>query len=157
MPAKRTWTDRQFIKAVANNISVSGVLCDLGLRPGGDQHVRIRFHADRLNLDTSHWKGQGYREGKTGCRNNHNMPSLKRVMVKNSTYSRGALKSRLIQSGALKNECSICGQGLEWQGMNLVMVLDHINGVNNDHRRCNLRLVCPNCDSQLPTYKGRNK
>ena len=35
--------------------------------------------------------------------------------------------------------------------------MDHINGRASDNRRENLRLICPNCDSQLPTYKSRNK
>lgn len=37
------------------------------------------------------------------------------------------------------------------------MVIDHINGDATDNRRENLRLLCPNCDSQLPTFKSRNR
>lgn len=40
--------------------------------------------------------------------------------------------------------------------MPLVLVLDHIDG-DSTNRRENLRLVCPNCDSQLETYKMRNR
>jgi hypothetical protein len=43
-----------------------------------------------------------------------------------------------------------------WRGAPLTMILDHINGVNSDNRPENLRWVCPNCNSQLPTYGGRN-
>jgi hypothetical protein len=42
-------------------------------------------------------------------------------------------------------------------GRPLVLVLDHIDGNSENNRRDNLRLVCPNCDSQLPTFKMRNK
>ena len=45
----------------------------------------------------------------------------------------------------------------EWNGMPLVFVLDHIDGNSSDNSRANVRLVCPNCDSQLPTYKSRNR
>jgi hypothetical protein len=38
----------------------------------------------------------------------------------------------------------------------MVLILDHINGYNNDNRIENLRFVCSNCDSQLDTYKSRN-
>ena len=43
-----------------------------------------------------------------------------------------------------------------WKGEKLILVLDHINGINNDNRLKNLRFVCPNCESQLPTYKSKN-
>ena len=36
------------------------------------------------------------------------------------------------------------------------MHLDHINGVNNDNRICNLRFLCPNCHSQTDTYGGKS-
>lgn len=42
-------------------------------------------------------------------------------------------------------------------GSPLFLVLDHIDGDASNNRRGNLRLICPNCDSQLPTYKARNR
>lgn len=51
----------------------------------------------------------------------------------------------------------ICGAGDTWNGAPLGMIIDHINGDATDNRRENLRLLCPNCDSQLPTYKSRNR
>ncbi len=37
------------------------------------------------------------------------------------------------------------------------LVLDHINGVRDDNRLENLRLVCPNCNATLDTHCGRNR
>jgi len=53
--------------------------------------------------------------------------------------------------------CAICGSPAEWQGLPLAFVVDHIDGDATNNARENLRLVCPNCDSQLPTFKARNK
>lgn len=53
--------------------------------------------------------------------------------------------------------CSICGNPDEWNGKKLVFILDHIDGDASNNLRENLRLVCPNCDSQLDTYKSKNK
>lgn len=36
------------------------------------------------------------------------------------------------------------------------LILDHINGVADDHRLENLRIVCPNCAATLDTHCGRH-
>lgn len=56
-----------------------------------------------------------------------------------------------------QGKCAICGIMPEWNGKPLTFVLDHIDGDATNNRRENLRCVCPNCDSQLDTFKSRNK
>jgi hypothetical protein len=56
-----------------------------------------------------------------------------------------------------KNCCSICKLSAIWQEKELRFILDHIDGNSENNYRDNLRLVCPNCDSQLDTYKSKNK
>ena len=53
--------------------------------------------------------------------------------------------------------CEFYKRGLKWNGSLLLPILDHINGNSKDNRPENLRLLCPNCDSQLPTRGGKNK
>jgi hypothetical protein len=55
------------------------------------------------------------------------------------------------------DECLFHTEPLVWNGKPLSLVLDHRNGNNSDNRPQNLRLLCPNCDSQLETRGGRNK
>jgi hypothetical protein len=45
-------------------------------------------------------------------------------------------------------------QGEEWVGKKMSLILDHINGVNNDNRIEN-RIVCPNCNATLDTHCGK--
>lgn len=52
--------------------------------------------------------------------------------------------------------CEVCG-GTEWMGRPMPLELDHVNGDAGDWRVANLRLVCGNCDMQLPTYKSKNR
>ena len=54
------------------------------------------------------------------------------------------------------HKCEICNI-TDWMGQSVPLVLDHINGKCKDWRLNNLRLVCGNCDMQLPTYKSKNK
>jgi hypothetical protein len=54
------------------------------------------------------------------------------------------------------NTCEICSFK-EWMGKPIALVMDHINGNPEDNRTVNLRMICPNCDAQTSTYKGKNK
>lgn len=58
--------------------------------------------------------------------------------------------------GWVKYECAICKVGDFANGKPVTLQLDHINGVNNDHSKKNLRLLCGTCHSQTSTYCGRN-
>ena len=42
-----------------------------------------------------------------------------------------------------------------WLGRPMSLILDHINGVSDDNRLENLRIVCPNCAATLDTHCGR--
>lgn len=64
------------------------------------------------------------------------------------------IKTYLIETRGHK--CEICGNTM-WMNQPIPLILDHINGRASDDRLENLRLVCGNCDMQLPTYKSKNK
>lgn len=53
------------------------------------------------------------------------------------------------------HKCEIC-KNSEWLSQPIGLILDHIDGNSDNNSTGNLRLVCGNCDMQLPTYKGRN-
>ena len=86
--------------------------------------------------------------------------SIKRTpentFIKDSTASQAVLRRLYTKGNYTEYKCSICGQEPFWNGKELTLTLDHINGINNDDRLENLRWVCPNCDRQLDTFCARN-
>lgn len=55
------------------------------------------------------------------------------------------------------NKCAICGCEPIWNGKEIHFVIDHIDGDVSNNKRENIRMICPNCDSQTDTFKSRNK
>lgn len=136
-------------EAVAASRSYSETLRRLGMRPAGGNHKLLRKWVDDV------WKiPTGHFDPNAGRRIRPSRP-LSEVMVEGSTYSRTRLKRRLLAAGIKQTRCELCGQGEEWRGRRMALILDHINGQPDDHRLENLRIVCPNCAATLDTHCGR--
>ena len=78
------------------------------------------------------------------------------VFVENSSHPRHRVKERIIKQKLLEYKCVCCGNEGVHNNKPLVLQLDHINGINNDHRLENLRFLCPNCHTQQDTYASKN-
>ena len=73
------------------------------------------------------------------------------IFIEGSTASQHTLRRWYLKGNYTEYKCSICGQEPFWNGKELTLILDHINGKNHDDRLKNLRWVCPNCNQQLDT------
>ena len=78
---------------------------------------------------------------------------------RNATARAHYLRWRRQQNPAIPERCdeSQCRyhcEPLVWNGKKLPLILEHVNGVNSDNRPANLRLLCPNCDSQNVITRG---
>jgi Zn finger protein HypA/HybF involved in hydrogenase expression len=121
----------------------------------------IRNHGNNSNTLKSRLEKEGlsYNELKQRYQKNYDpfqIILLTDVLVENSTYARKDVKRRIIANKLVDYKCALCQQTDMWNGKKLVLVLDHINGINNDNRIENLRFLCPNCNSQTSTFAGRN-
>ncbi|HXV05795.1 MAG TPA: hypothetical protein VFP23_07850 [Solirubrobacterales bacterium] len=139
-------------RAVAASRSYSEVLRRLGMRPAGGNHRLLRKYVDEIwCIPTDHFDAGG-----SAIVHLHNPPiPIKEILVEGSTYSRGKLKQRLYDEGLKQRRCEMCGQEECWRGRWMSLILDHINGVPDDNRLENLRIVCPNCAATLDTHCGR--
>jgi len=81
---------------------------------------------------------------------------LEQLLVDGRFVKSAALKERLYDAGLKERRCELCGQGEQWNGRRMSLILDHVNGVRTDNRVENLRVVCPNCNATLDTHCGRN-
>ena len=76
--------------------------------------------------------------------------------VRGGWGNRWRLKTKILKEELLPYKCEVCGIS-EWRGQPITLRLDHKDGNNEDHRLSNLQFICPNCDSQQPTYCHRNR
>ena len=110
----------------------------------GRNNDTVRKRLEKFNISTENFTHQ-----KPMNRDESN------IFCENSSASQATLR-RWYKKRNKCDSCEICGQSIKWNGKPLTMILDHINGDKHDNRLHNLRWICPNCDSQLPTYAGRN-
>ena len=152
-----TYTEDQLRNAVKISYSLSQVQEALSLTKSGGNSKTIKSHIERLGINIDHFSGKGHLKGKK-----HNWSKntpLDELLVEGKFQNTSRLKQRLLNDGILEYKCYMEGCTLtnKWNGKELILRLDHINGDNCDNRKENLRLLCPNCDSQSEFFCGRNK
>jgi hypothetical protein len=155
MVANTKWDKREaeLRAAIEDSRSFSEALRTLGMRAAGGNIRTLRRWVEHFGISTEHFEPNWARRYPTARR----AKPLEEVLVERSTYSRAHLKERLYREGLKIPRCELCGQGERWRGLLISLILDHINGVHDDNRLENLRIVCPNCAATFDTHCGRNK
>ncbi|MEI6409519.1 MAG: HNH endonuclease signature motif containing protein [Bacteroidota bacterium] len=121
--------------------------------------------AAQLNLHFNSFKKRAlelgcYQTNQAGLGLNKKMPKvpLDEIIIENKHphFQTFKLKKRLILEGVKSNQCESCGIS-EWQGKPIEMELHHLDGNRFNHQIQNLLILCPNCHSQTPTFRAKNK
>lgn len=151
----KIWSlDRTILaEIVSKSPSLASVLHHFNLSIGSGNYSTLKAKLVFEKIDFSHIKlGRGANGGR-----NFSRPklSLSVILVQYSTYSTNDLKKRLVKELQWEYKCKMCELPGIWNNSPLSLHLDHINGTHTDHRLENLRLLCPNCHSQTPTFGGR--
>lgn len=125
----------------------------LGMCHSGGAHLILRKYVALWEIPTDHFDPYAASRGRGFVRR----PPTRGDLGGNSTFSWVQLKARLYEAGLKEPVCEICGQDASWRGQAMGMILDHINGVSNDNRLENIRILCPNCAATLDTHCARKR
>lgn len=151
---KAIYTEENLKIIISQVSSIKEALKMMSLRAAGGNYQTIKRYINEYKIDISHFETSTERANKMVDR--FVRKPINQYLIENSDCSRNSLKSRLYKEGFLDRKCCLCGQDENWNGMKISLILDHINGVHNDNRIDNLRIVCPNCNAGLETFAGKN-
>lgn len=134
---------------VARSYSYREVLASFGAEYTSAAYSRLKRALADNKISTAHFAPS------TSRANAANTKSLQELC--SSSLTRNAvLKAALIRENVKQYKCESCGLA-EWRDQPIVLELDHIDGNTLNNAVENLQLLCPNCHSQTPTWRGRGK
>ena len=136
------------VVAAADNMGVAAAT--LGLKFSTFVRYAKKFGVYAPN--PAKWSGKGTKKPKKFGRDSFSLEDILNGVYPH--YSSHKLRVRLLATGLKENKCEECGIE-EWNGKKISMHLDHIDGNHLDHRLENLRILCPNCHSQTPTFGSK--
>jgi len=143
----------QLRRSCAQAASYRELITLLGLRPAGGNYRVVRTHLEANHISTAHFQRVPWNKGRRTIRAKR---PLELVLAQDSTYQSFKLKKRLFAEGIKQPKCELCGWAECAPDGRVPLELDHINGLRNDNRLENLRILCPNCHSLQPTHRGLN-
>lgn len=147
--------DQDIIQAVKSSFSMTEAACKLNISLGA-----LKYRAKKLGI---------YRPTPTQCGKVNISESRKDYLKRATTpledilegkypkYVTNLLKRRLFDANIKQRKCEKCGQEEMWCNEKIVLELDHIDGNRTNHKLENLRILCPNCHSQTPTFRFRGR
>lgn len=141
------YSKEQLEQIVKESYNYRQVLTKLGYSNNrGGNYETLKKRIEKYNIDINHFALDN---------TNKVIRTKENVFCENSTVTQVTLKRWYLKQPNLLYQCDCCGLS-EWQNKPISLQLDHKNGINNDNRLENLRLLCPNCHSQTNTFCGKH-
>ena len=146
----KRYTDKDIIEATASSSSYAQVIKKLGRKPAGGNYVVVKRHIQRLQLDVSHFSGKIWNKGGSFP----SLPVTDYLVHGGKKITSHKLKNKLLTSGLKQHMCEKCGN-TEWLKQPIPLELHHIDGDHINNTIENLILICPNCHTFTPNYRGK--
>lgn len=148
-----TYTIEDLRTAVGLSSSYSETLSRLGKSKTGGAYELLQRKIRQHNIDVNHF---GVNKRKYCFNKKHwslvlvNNPTLLNRMCTHK------LRRALLEYGR-EYKCEDCPNTGTWNGKDIVLEIDHIDGDWHNNDKENLRFLCPNCHSQTKTYYNQKQ
>lgn len=139
-------------KVISECINKTQCLLKLDVNPAGGNFKTLDSYIHKFGIDTSHFLGHGSNLGRSSPKKK----SALEYCFKGSRIKSHTLKLKLIRDGVKEVKCEKCGI-TEWQGKEVPIELDHIDGNKYNNELLNLQILCPNCHSLKTREQPRLK
>lgn len=150
---KTKYQKENLIEIINKSKNLTDVLRFLNMTILGNNRNTINKYIKLYCIDISHFETTKERYDRISEKNGKlkSIP-VESLLFSGSKISSNKLKIKLYKANLKQPVCEECGQDENWRGKKISLILDHINGINNDNRLINLRILCPNCNAALPTH-----
>ena len=152
------YSDEELISACREKFSYSQVLLHFNLDNSGGNYKTLKNKINKLNIDISHFTGQGWNKG----RKYNSKTTVDDFLIGNVTGDSYSVKLKLFKLQLKEHKCEGCNKErwfnfLTNKEEQIPIDLDHIDGNNGNNKLDNLRILCPNCHRMTPTHGVRNR
>ena len=125
--------EREFINTINNSYYLKDVVKKMGCSLNNKTIKKIKMKMDELNININDFSSS------------KDIPLETNNIKKNNKE----MKRQLLEKDLIENKCQSCKIGDMWNGRLLSLKLDYNNGNSNDKNLDNMRLLCPNCFTQI--------
>jgi len=148
----RNYTRQEIEQYVKESYSWSTLSQKLGYSKCGSSYITLQSMIQELNLDISHFTGQGWLSGKT-YESDRYVPFNEYIKSKNVQTNK--IRKKLLREGLKEHICECCKNTL-WNNVPIPLEVHHKDGNKENNNIENLQLLCPNCHALTDNYKGKN-
>jgi len=125
--------EREFINTINNSYYLKDIVKKMGCSLNNKTIKKIKMKMDELNINI----------------NDFNSSKSVSQEINYIKKNNNEMKRKLLEKDLIENKCQSCKIGDMWNGRLLSLKLDYNNGNQNDKKLDNMRLLCPNCFTQI--------